>query len=103
MCSIPTIAIIGAAVFFAWALLVWFFGGERYKKWYLRYNGKGTYVLKRFKTVHCLALLYTGAVIFLSGHLWETKSYIPLGLIAVGLLVQNILINKYCQEPQSKG
>ncbi len=99
--TIQTLSIIFGAIFLVWALLVWFFAGEKYMKWFLRYHKEGNYDLKRFKLVHSLVLVYAGAVFFLTGSLWETKSYIPLGLIAVGLIIRDILTDKYCRKPKS--
>ena len=93
MNTVHIIAIVFAILAFLWTFYVAFWAGERYMKWYMRYLQGGNYDLNRFKRIHVPFLFIVAVCLLLIG--LNVKTYIPLLILSISMIIQIYLINKF--------
>lgn len=103
MSSVKVFCLAFAALFVVWAVLVWAFGGEKYKKWYYQFQHADKYDTRKFKLVHVL-FLFLAAVCFLLIGFWDPdySHFVLLAFILLAIL-QYVLIYTVCKKkPESE-
>ena len=73
-----------ASIFVVWAILVWIFGGEKYKKWFYQFKHPDRYDSRKFKMVHVCFLFLAAICFFLMGLLDRNQRDI-LFIVFLGL------------------
>ena len=88
---------VAASLFVMWAILVWIFAGEKYKKWYYQFRHADKYDTRKFKLIHILFLLFAAACFLLIGFVDPEVGGIVLLVFVLSSLLQYVLLYTVCK------
>ena len=98
MSSIGIFSIVSAALFVVWAVLVWFFGGEKYMKWFFQFRHVNQYDKRKFKIVHVLFILLAAVCLLLVGFCKSEYRFAVLMVFLLSSILQHILLYTLCKK-----